>query len=196
LATPAKPYSNASTSLVSGNDEVLYRTKSMYVWWMLRDMLGQSAVQRAIASYNPADDTEPAYMQHLLEQAAREEHVTPKMPLEPFFDDWVYRDRGLPDFTISSTYSRKLLGSPNGNNYLVTVTVKDLGDAGAEVPVTVTSGTRERVTKRVAVPARGEASVRVPMVNAPDQATVNDGSVPESNMGNNSALIESSSRPQ
>jgi hypothetical protein len=189
LATPEKPFSDATTSLAAGADEVLYRTKAMYVWWMLRDMLGEGTVTRAIAKYDPAADKEPRYMQRLLEQQAQADHVVSKFPLEQFFDDWVYRDRGLPDFTITSTYARKMLAAPGGDNFLVTVTVKNLGNAGAEVPVAVTSGEKERITRRVAVPARSEASVRIPLVNPPDRAIVNDGSVPESDLSNNAALI-------
>jgi hypothetical protein len=190
LTAPAKPFSDASTSLLAGTDEVLYRTKAMYVWWMLHEMLGEGTVARAIQKYKSGDDARADYMQRLLEQQAQTDHVVSKMPLEQFFDDWVYRDRGLPDFTIASTYARKILAAAGGDNYLVTVTVKNLGDAGAEIPVTVICGVTERVTRRIAVPARGEASVRIPTVSAPDRAIVNDGSVPESDMGNNSELIQ------
>ena len=31
--------------------------------------------------------------------------------LEWFFDDWVYRDRGLPDFKVESAFSRKTLNN-------------------------------------------------------------------------------------
>lgn len=184
-----EPFSSAATSLVAGSDEVLYRTKAMYVFWMLREMLGDSVLQRALAKYRAEDDREPSYCQRLLEAEAAAQHVVPKMKLEDFFDDWVYRDRGLPDFKIASTYVRPVLGSPNGQNYLLTVTVQNLGNAGAEVPVTASAGGKERVTHRVYVPARSEASLRVPMVNAADQVTVNDGSVPESDMTNNSSAV-------
>jgi hypothetical protein len=193
LATPQKPFSDASTSLVAGTDEVLYRAKAMYVWWMLRDMLGEGTVTRAIQKYTSEDDTRADYMQRLLEQQAQADHVVPKFSLEQFFDDWVYRDRGLPDFTVASTYARKVLAAAGGDNYLTTVTIRNLGEAGAEVPVTVLSGESERTTRRIAVPARGEASIRIPTVSLPNRAIVNDGSVPESDVGNNSALVEVSS---
>ena len=46
-----RPVSITFTSLIAGNDEVLYRSKAMYVWWMLRDMLGDSVLQHALAKY-------------------------------------------------------------------------------------------------------------------------------------------------
>ena len=59
----------------------------------------------------------------LIEQAG-------KRPLEWFFDDWVYRDRGLPDFRVESVFPRATL---NGT-YVVTVTVANDGEAAAEKP--------------------------------------------------------------
>ena len=52
---------------INTNDELLYRGKAAYVWWMLRDMLGDAALTKAIAAYRPEQDTDPAYLQHLLE---------------------------------------------------------------------------------------------------------------------------------
>src|SRR5262249_28026937 len=126
-AVSAPPPSNAATSLVSSSDELLARTKGMYVWWMLRDMLGERVVQNAFQKYRPEDDKEPAYMQRLLEVEARTAAPQAASNLEQFFDDWVYRDRGLPDFRIVSVYARQMLGS----GFLLTVTVENLGAAGA-----------------------------------------------------------------
>jgi hypothetical protein len=179
----------AATSLINGKDELLYRSKAMYVWWMLRDMLGDAVVKSALSEYRPEDDRDAAYMQRLLEEAARAKRVFPKLQLEKFFDDWVYRDRGLPDFRVKSSYTRKLLGGAGGMNYMATVTVENLGNAGAEVPVTVVAGEHERVTKRLVIPANGEASIRIPTVAVPTSAEINDGSVPEMDMTNNTASI-------
>jgi len=177
------------TSLIAANDDVLYRAKSMYVVWMLRDMLGENPLKAALGKYSAAEDKDPAYFQRLLEQSAAASHLASKLPLQRFFDDWVYHDRGLPDFIIASTYNRKLVGNPNGSNFLVTVVVQNLGNAAAEVPVTLTTSGRETLTQRVAVPAKGQASVRFSAVNQPLQVTVNDGSVPESDTSNNTSAI-------
>jgi len=179
----------ASQSLVTTSDPVYFRGKSVYVWWMLRDMLGAEALQTAaealqtaVRSYRADQDTQPAYMQTLLEKSAGR---TAQHNLEWFFDDWVYRDRGLPDFRIESAYPRKTLDG----TYVVTVTVENLGKAGAEVPVTVSAAGGER-SQRVLVHAGGKGVVRVQMPQPPTRATVNDGSVPETDVGNNSIDIK------
>jgi hypothetical protein len=167
----------AAFSLVATGDEVLYRTKAMFVWWMLRDMLGDHALQRALSAYRSDQDREPSYMQRLIESQARRS-------LEWFFDDWVYRDRGLPDFRVEAAYPRAILGGGS----MVTVTVENLGNAGAEVPVVVRAQGGE-VMKRLLAPAKAKASVRIEVPTAPLEATVNDGSVPESDVGNNSLAV-------
>ncbi len=164
--------------LVSATDEVFFRTKAMFVWWMLRDMVGDDALERAIHAYRPDQDKEPSYFQRLLaEQFHRD--------LEWFFDDWVYRDRGLPDFHVAAVYPRKLIPE----DWSVTVTVENSGSAGAEVPVAVRAAQGEE-RKRLEIRAHEKAVVRIPIPAVPQQAVVNDGSVPESNMNNNSAEIK------
>jgi aminopeptidase N len=149
----------------------------MSVWWMLRDMIGDSALQKAIAAYRPEQDKEPSYMPRLIAAQTQRE-------LEWFFDDWVYRDRGLPDFKVESAYSRKAMS----NAFLLTVTVENLGSAGAEVPITVKSA-GGAATKRLEVRAKSKATIRIETPGIPQQITVNDGSVPESDTTNNSAKI-------
>jgi hypothetical protein len=166
-------------SLVTATDELFYRTKAMYVWWMLREMLGDDPLQRALAAYRVNLDREPSYLQRLLEAQS-------KRKLEWFFDDWVYRDRGLPDFEIQSAYPRELLAG----GYLVTVTVKNNGAAAAEVPVVVRAAVGE-VRQRVMVPAAGTAVTRLQVPAVPIEVIANDGSVPEMNTANNSFAIES-----
>lgn len=185
----ADAMNDAGTSLIVANDELLYRSKAMYVWWMLRDMLGDAVIKGALAKYKADEDKDSGYMQRLLEQEARERRVFPKIKLEQFFDDWVYRDRGLPDFSVKSTFTRKLLSSPGDEHYMATITVANRGNAGAEVAVTVSAGEHERVTKKLAVLGHGEASIRIPTVNVPTSVALNDGSVPESDTSNNSASI-------
>ena len=163
----------ADQSLINTSNEEFYRSKAMYVWWMLRDLLGDDTVKKAIAAYRPESDKEPAYIQHLLEAQA-------KRDLEWFFDDWVYRDRGLPDFRVASAYPRKLVG----NGSMVTVTIENLGEAGAEVPVTLRLDGGE-VTKRLEVRAKSKASIRIEAQSEPREIVVNDGSVPEGDMSNN-----------
>jgi hypothetical protein len=153
-------------------DETLYRAKAPAVWWMLRDMLGDDALKKALAAYQPAEDKDAAYMQHLLEAQS-------KRDLGWFFDDWVYHDRGLPDFAVASVFV-----SRNDQGYLATVTVQNAGDAAAEVPVTLRFQ-GDATTKRVEIRAKSNAVVRMQVNGAPQQVVVNDGSVPESDVSNN-----------
>lgn len=169
-----------SQSLINTADEQLYRSKAMYVWWMLRDMIGDPALKKAIASYRPEQDKEPSYMQRLIQAQTQRD-------VEWFFDDWVYRDRGLPDFKVESAFTRKLL--PEG--YMVTITVDNVGAAGAEVPVTVKSAGGD-VTKRLVVRGKSNAVIRVETVSAPEEIVVNNGSVPEIDITNNSFKVDPS----
>lgn len=168
-ATAADP----DRSLVNALGDEFYRSKAMSVWWMLRDMVGDSALKKAIAAYRPERDKDPSYLPRLIAAQTQRD-------MEWFFDDWVYRDRGLPDFKIESAYSRKTMA----NAYMLTVTVENLGSAGAEVPILVKFAGAE-ATKRLEVRAKSKATIRIEVPSAPQEVTVNDGSVPESDTENN-----------
>jgi hypothetical protein len=168
----------AGESLVATNIEDLYRSKAMYVWWMLRDMIGDIALKKAIASYRPDADTAPTYMPSLIQAQTN-------IDLGWFFDDWLYRDCGLPDFHIATAYAWE----PSGNAHVVTVTVENLGNAGAEVPVILKMEVGQ-VFKRVLVPGKSKAVIRIEAASTPQEIVVNDGSVPESDMSNNVYKIE------
>jgi hypothetical protein len=163
----------ANQSLINTSIEEFYRSKAMYVWWMLRDMVGDAALKKALSAYHSDQDKESAYVQHLIEAQTHRD-------LEWFFDDWVYRDRGLPDFRVESAYPRARV---DGGSTL-TVTINNLGDAGAEVPVTLRMEDGE-VTKRVEVHAKSKAAVRFETNSSPREIVVNDGSVSESDTSNN-----------
>jgi aminopeptidase N len=169
-----------SRSLVNATDEELYRSKAMCVWWMLRDMVGDQALKKALASYRPEQDKDPSDMQKLIQAQTQKN-------LEWFFDDWVYRDRGLPDFKVESAFLRKSMNDV----YLLTVTVDNLGLAGAEVPLTVKFAGGE-VMKRIEVRGNSKGVIRVETAKAPEEVVVNDGSVPESDTTNNRFKIEAS----
>jgi hypothetical protein len=170
--------SDTTRSLINTYDEELYRSKAMCVWWMLRDIVGDSALKKALASYRPEEDKEPSYMQRLIQAQTKQD-------LEWFFDDWVYRDRGLPDFKVASAFTRKTL--PEG--YMLTITVDNLGAAGAEVPLTVKFAGGE-VTKRLVVRGKSSGVIRVEVLRPAEEIVVNDGSVPESNKTNNVFKID------
>jgi hypothetical protein len=171
------PENEVNRSLVKTTNEELYRSKAMYVWWMLRDMVGEQALKKAFAAYRPEQDKDPSYMPHLIQSQTQRD-------LEWFFNDWVYRDRGLPDLKVESAFSRKTM-----SGYLLTITVENRGGAGAEVPLTVKFAGGE-IGRRLEVRAKSKGVIRVETSAAPVEIVVNDGSVPESNLTNNTFKIE------
>jgi hypothetical protein len=166
---------NAGKPLAVTFDETYYRSKAAYVWWMLRDMAGDDALKEAIRKYRPEDDNDkaPKYVEQLIEAAA-------KRDLGWFFDDWVYQDRGLPDFHVQSVHPWKTEKSVQ----FITVTLENLGNAGAEVPFTIFFEGGE-ITKRIAVRATATATTRVELPGTATKIVVNDGSVPEIDLTNN-----------
>ena len=159
--------------LDSAFDETYYRSKAAYVWWMLRDIIGDDALRQAIRNYRADDDKNPKYVERLIEAAA-------KRDLGWFFDDWVYQDRGLPDFRVQSVHPWK---TEKGVQF-ITVTLENLGNAGAEVPFTIIFEGGE-ITKRLEVRAKSTATTRVELPGTASEVVVNDGSVPESDLTNN-----------
>jgi hypothetical protein len=178
--TAPRSADEVARSLVNTADEELYRSKAMCVWWMLRDMVGEPALKKALASYHADEDKEPSYLQRLIQAQT-------KRDLEWFFDDWVYRDRGLPEFKIESAFVRKTLPGA----YVLTVTVSNLGAAGAEVPLRVKFAGGE-VTERLVVRGKSNGVIRVEVPKPPEEVVVNDGSVPESSTTNHVLKIEAS----
>ncbi len=161
-------------------DETYYRSKAAYVWWMLRDMIGDDALKQAVRNYRAEDDkdNDPKYVEQLIESAA-------KRDLGWFFNDWVYQDRGLPDFRVQSAHPWKT----EKDVQFITVTLENLGNAGAEVPFTISYEGGE-ITKRIEVRAKSTATTRVELSSTKGEIVVseikvNDGSVPESDLTNN-----------
>jgi aminopeptidase N len=165
-------------SLLNTHDEELYRSKAMCVWWMLRDMVGDQALKKAFTSYRADQDKEASYMQRLIQAQTQRD-------LDWFFEDWVYRDRGLPDFKVASAFTRKT----SAEVYMLTITVENLGAAGAEVPLTVKFAGGV-IVKRLVLRGKSNAVIRVEVPNQPEEIVVNDRSVPESDMTNNVFKIE------
>jgi len=165
-------------SLVDTTDSMYLQSKAMWVWWMLRDMIGEASFNIVLFSYQSPDDKDPTYMPRLI--AAHTQH-----DLQWFFDDWVYHDRGLPDFKVESAFAATM----PAKSYMLTITIDNLGTAGAEVPITI-KFTGGEVTKRIEVRAKSKATFRVETPAAPQEIRVNDGSVPESNASNNVFKVE------
>ena len=66
----------------------------------------------------------------------------------------------------------------------MTATIENRGHAGAEVPVIIQTPSGEK-SVRVLVKAGEKGVGRIEVPVAPDKIVVNDGSVPEANIGNN-----------
>lgn len=165
--------------LATTNDQLIYRAKAAFVWYMLRDLVGDEQLSAAVHKYQSAADTQPGYIQSLAEA-----QTTPKRSLEAFFDDWVYKDKGLADFKVDNVYPRATLGE----NYVVTVTVENLGDAGANAIVLVSSEKGERAD-HIWVAGKSKSVIRVSYPGVPEKVLVNDGSVPEWSLDNNEFKI-------
>jgi hypothetical protein len=169
--------SETSRSLIDAPDDLHLQAKAMFVWWMLKDMLGNLPTGARLR-YRADEDKDSTYMPNLVASDT-------KRDLKWFFDDWVYHDRGLPDFHVASVFSRPL----ETGHFLVTITVENLGRAGAEVPVVLRIEGGE-VRQRVEVRALSKASLRIEASSKPLEVVVNDGSVPESDTSNNTFRIE------
>jgi hypothetical protein len=172
FAEPGTPGAGPGQDLLHASDVVYYRTKAAYVFWMLRDIAGDKQLATALQAYNAAEDTSPEYFELLVERASGKD-------LKWFFDDWVYRDRGLPDLSIAEVHT-----SPAGHEgqYLVAINLSNDGFAEAEVPVRVRSH-ENTVTERVRLPGKTKTVHRMLSHGEPEVIIVNDGAVPEVQTG-------------
>jgi hypothetical protein len=141
---------------------------------MLRGMVGDRVLEQALQAYrlDARLDRDPVGFEGTLEKFAHQD-------LRWFFDDWVYRDLGLPVLSIVSVTPSQLeshAGLPAG--WLIAVEVHNDGYAEAEVPVTVRSSTAKQ-TQRLRIPGRSSASTRIVFAGTPEEVEVNDGGVPE-----------------
>jgi hypothetical protein len=169
LAEPGSPAAGEGQPLTAAYSEIYYRIKAAYVFWMLRDAIGDSALIHGLQSYHAADDTDPQYFQHQLEAASHKD-------LNWLFDDWVYHDRGLPDLHIANVVAHKL--DTVSLSWLVSIDVSNDGYAAAEVPVSVSTVDRTE-SVRLLVPGRGRSTAHIVVHTAPNLVTVNNGSTPE-----------------
>jgi hypothetical protein len=67
---------------------------------------------------------------------------------------------------------------------MVTISIENLGNAGAEVPIILRTESEE-IIKRLEVHAKSKAAIRVQTASIPVEVVINDGSVPESDVSNN-----------
>jgi hypothetical protein len=167
-------------SLINTNDQLLYTGKAAYVWWMLRDIVGDTALTKAIAAYRPEQDRDAAYVQQLIEAQS-----TSRRNLQPFFDSWVYHDYGLPDLRIDATNARQTVES----TYVVSVTVENRSRVWVEIQAAVRSANGEARLARLQVPGNAKSTTRIAFQGVPTIAEINDGSVPELDTSNNKMQV-------
>src|SRR4030095_745215 len=89
---------------------------------MLRDLIGETELKKSIHKYRGDEDRSPQYVEKLVESESTRD-------LAWFFEDWVYQDKGLPEFRIDSAFQRKT----DKGTYLLTVTIVNDGLAGGGV---------------------------------------------------------------
>ena len=169
LAEPQSPGESDGQPLTACISPVYYRTKAAYVFWMLRDIASDPTLSAALRAYDPAKDADPAYFEKLLEQAGQRKN------LSWFFNDWVYKDMGLPDLSIDSVFPS---AASVPGSYLVAVNVANNGYAAVEAPVQVITGLTT-VTQRVLIPGRNKAVQRILIQGDPTEVRLNDGTIPE-----------------
>lgn len=187
IAEPPSPGEGAGQPLALATSPVYYRTKTAYVFWMLREMVGDATLSAALRAYDPLQDTgaqtTPSQFEQLLERAGAHD-------LRWFFADWVDADKGLPDLAVQSVFP----SAAQAGNWLVAVTVSNSGYAGAEVPVTVRTYDTS-VTQRVRVPGHGSVVERIVIQGRPTEVQVNDGTVPETEATVHVTHIEQTAAP-
>ena len=59
LAEPATPGETGGADLLNASDAIHYRTKAVYVLWMLRDLTSDQALAAALQAYRPEKDITP-----------------------------------------------------------------------------------------------------------------------------------------
>jgi len=177
IAAETEPTPETQNSLINSTSDIFLRTKAMYVWWMLYDMVGNKAMAKVLAAYDLSKDQTATTFQHVVENETKKDYAW-------FFNDWVYRDKGLPDLQIINVTPRDNL---NGG-WLVGVTVQNNGNAAVEVPVRILLKNSES-SMRILVKAHDKTTIRISTAERPLEVIVNDGSVPESDYNNNRYVI-------
>ncbi len=130
---PSSPGVSAGQTLAGAISPVYYRTKATYIFWMLRDLVGDPALSAAFRAYDPAADAArglgpgsgPGTFEKLLEQAvASPENQVSSSSLSAaadagrhpdlswFFSDWIDSDKGLPDISVDSVFPTTANGPP------------------------------------------------------------------------------------
>jgi len=178
-STLPPPPGQPGQSLIAAHDEVYYRAKAAAVLWLLRSIIGDVPLKRALQTYrdevrhaDPSTPEDPHAFQRVLEASCHKN-------LSGIFDDWVYNDRGLADLSIVNVTPRDLPArNGKGVSWLVAVEIHNAGYVTVDVPVTVRSGNLTS-TEKAHIPPRSSISTRILFEGVPQEVQVNDGTIPE-----------------
>ena len=129
---------------------VIY-SKGSLVLHMLRFIIGDEAFRKTLATYFQRSRGRAARVDDFREVA---EEVSGQK-LEWFFDQWISRVV-VPDYVVASATSTRT----EEGQYRTTATIRNTGTGAMQVEVAFGTGD-SRVTSRVEVPSRGEATVTV-----------------------------------
>ncbi len=180
LEEPSSPGESAGQPLAVAIAPVYYRTKASYIFWMLRDLLGEDALAQAFRDYALQQDAAPAIAPNVrpgagkLVDLLRKAAAANNKDLGWLFADWIESDKGLPDLSIDSVIPQPA----QAGTWLVGINLSNAGYAAADVPVTVRTG-KTTSTDRIVIPARGKVSHRMLVAAEPTQVQLNDGVTPE-----------------
>ncbi len=184
----AKSQIASGQPLISASDELFYRRKAAAIWWMLRDLAGDKPLRAALTAWR----TQPESQESPAAQALAFEHLLERQSGKDFgwfFQDWVLRDRGLPDLTIADVQTSPIpAGAGHNAGWLVAVTVRNEGAAAADVPLTVRSG-QFSTTQRIRIPGLTQTTQRILVESTPTEIRVNDGTTPEVRVSSHSRQI-------
>ena len=178
------PTAPTGQPLISATSELYYRRKAAAVWWMLRGITSDKPLQQALTEWrdqttrkNGPISTDDSTVQAIAFEKLLEK--TSGKDLGWFFSDWVLRDRGLADLSITGVEPRPIpAGKGHDAGWLVAVTVHNDAAPAVDVPLTILSGAFT-TTARIRIPGFSDATTRVIVTSAPTQVILNDGSTPE-----------------
>lgn len=175
LIEPLSPGESPGQPLTEAYTPAYYRTKAVYVLWMLRELTNDQVVANTLRAYCAAeDDKDPGTKADAPSFQRLFDHAGAHRDLSWLFSQWVNADDGLPDLKIDHVYPSKA----EAGEWLVAVDMSNSGYASAEVPMTVRS-THTSITRYVLIPARDKTVQRILIMGKPTQVRLNDGSVPE-----------------
>ena len=171
IAEPESPGAGDGDPLANAVQPAYARTKATYVFWMLRDLIGDGPLATALSSELKGTDTAAvnANFEEQLKLAVKDKD------LAWFFKDWIDADHGLPDLSIVGFFPNK---ASTPGSWIVAVDIANNGYAAAQVKLTIRSDSTS-LSQRVLVPARGKVTPRILILGKPQAVQVNDGTVPE-----------------